>query len=147
MNTFHSAGMAVSTETLAILRSAGLSKDDPDARESTQREDLFSLAPRCVSEHDIFSDTGSAAPLSRSEMVLRLMPSSRPAGKSLASLFERYPRHWTNARVSLSVAGRPSALDRFKSANAFSLEVISTHRLKRAVRASIRTSGVGCGAA
>jgi hypothetical protein len=41
MNTFHSAGMAVSTETLAILRSADLSKDDPDARESTQREDLF----------------------------------------------------------------------------------------------------------
>jgi hypothetical protein len=52
-----------------------------------------------------------------------------------------------SSNVSLSVAGRPSALDRFKSANAFSLEVISTHRLKRAVRASIRTSGVGCGAA
>jgi hypothetical protein len=46
MSTFHSSAMPVSTETLAIFRSAGPSKDDPGTGESTQREDFFLAAPR-----------------------------------------------------------------------------------------------------
>src|SRR5882672_11103617 len=48
-----------------------------------------------------------------------------------------------SSNLSLSVSGRPSALDRFRSVNALSFEVILTHRLNREARASIRASGCG----
>src|ERR1700722_3480298 len=50
---------------------------------------------------------------------------------------------WESSNESLSVSGRPRAFDRFRSANAFAFELISTQRLKRGALPSIRSGGVG----
>jgi hypothetical protein len=49
-----------------------------------------------------------------------------------------------SSKESLATLGRSSAWDCFNAAKAFDFELISTQRLKRAARASIRTSGIGC---
>ena len=81
------------------------------------------------------------------EFALRLELAAKGELRRPAPSRPRYPSAGIDARessnVSLSVSGRPSALDRFRSANALAFELIFTQRLNRAARASIRTSGVG----
>ena len=57
---------------------------------------------------------------------------------------EQRGHHGEAGNESRAVSGCSSALDCLRAAKALSFEVISTQRLKRAARASIRANEIGC---